>query len=78
MKYAACAFSDKEGAKTYDYAADQDYQKGDIVKVPSARGEGWQKVFVVAMKTETDVPEQFIKTIIGKVEEDGEEKATAV
>lgn len=77
MKFASCSFSDKPGAKTYDYAADQDYQPGDVVKVPSSRGEGWQKVFVVSMKTETDVPEQYIKTIIGKVE-DEEEKTTTV
>lgn len=75
MKYAACTFSDKPGQRTYDYAvpAGLDLKPGDVVRVPSARGDGFQKVHVVGLKDDTDARPEWIKTIIGKheVEEDG-------
>lgn len=68
MKYAACAFNDKPGQRTYDYAVPFDVKPGDVIKVPAARGEGFQKVHVIAVKDETTVPPQFIKQAIELVE----------
>lgn len=72
MRYAACAFNDKPGARTYDYAVPFDVKPGDVVKVPAARGDGFQKVHVVAVKDSTTVPAEFIKQAIEIAQEEEE------
>lgn len=76
MKYAACSFSSKPGAKTYDYIAPFTVQPGDMVKVPSARNSsGWQRVYVVEVKDASELASASIIEIIPPEEpENGEEK----
>jgi len=75
MKYAACTFKDEPGARSYDYAIPSglDLSPGDVVRVPAARGDGWQKVYVVGLKDDTDAKPEWIKTIIGKHEDEENE-----
>lgn len=77
-KFAVCAFSDKPGQRTYDYAVSFPVKPGDVIKVPAARGDGFQKVHVIAVKETTDVKPEWIKTAIGiyepETEDNGEEK----
>lgn len=67
--YAACAFSDKTGAKTYDYLVNIDGIKvGDKVRVPSQHG--LKTVHVVAIKDSTTVPDEYLKEIVEVVNEE--------
>lgn len=73
MRYAACAFNDKPGSRTYDYEVPFHVAPGDIIKVPAARGDGFQKVHVVTVKNSTDVPREFIKVALEIVPPEAEE-----
>ena len=67
--YAACAFSDKPGAKTYDYLVNIDGIKvGDKVRVPSQHG--LKTVHVVALKDETTVSAEYLKEVVEVVNEE--------
>lgn len=73
--YAACAFNEAPGAKTYDYTNEVGAKVGDKVKVPSR--DGTKTVFVKAIKSETDCPKEWLKPIVEIVPvEDKEDEKT--
>lgn len=74
MAYAECSFS-VQGGRTYDYQipAGLELQSGDKVRVPAARGEGFQVVYIRGVKEETTVKPEWIKTILGKDEGENNE-----